>query len=94
MVLQHLEGRGGLVVRYCPQSQRVPCSKPDSIEDTVVYCARCTGKSYVRAQTSYHWCSAEAWRGGSRSGSQLSAVQNYEFRPKIAFVLLQNGKLL
>ncbi|GBM06435.1 hypothetical protein AVEN_49848-1 [Araneus ventricosus] len=54
-------------------------------------------KSYAGGQTSSRCCGAEVWRGDNGSGvdlRHLTKVQNYEFRPKIALVLLQNGILI
>ncbi|GBL83396.1 hypothetical protein AVEN_110700-1 [Araneus ventricosus] len=54
-------------------------------------------KSYVGEQTSSRWCGAEVWRRGCQLRCRprhLTEVQNYEVRPKIALVLLQNGTLI
>ncbi|GBO17088.1 hypothetical protein AVEN_4585-1 [Araneus ventricosus] len=50
--------------------------------------------SYARNQTSSCWYGAEAWRKGCQLRCRprhLTAVQNYEVRPKIALALLQKG---
>ncbi|GBN69000.1 hypothetical protein AVEN_44080-1 [Araneus ventricosus] len=54
-------------------------------------------KSYVGGQTPSRWCGAEGWRGEAQlkcHPPQMTKVQNYEVRPNIVLVLLQNGTLI
>ncbi|GBM98861.1 hypothetical protein AVEN_44867-1 [Araneus ventricosus] len=80
------------MVRSRPRGARVPGSKPDSIEEPP--CKRV-------------WCTLNptrpnvlplVWYGSLERGYQLryrpphlTKVKNYEVRPKIALMLLQNG---
>ncbi|GBO24807.1 hypothetical protein AVEN_180117-1 [Araneus ventricosus] len=53
--------------------------------------------SYIVPPGSPRWCGVEVWRGGCQLRCRprhLTEVQNYEVRPKIALVLLQNGTLI
>ncbi|GBM07910.1 hypothetical protein AVEN_102374-1, partial [Araneus ventricosus] len=48
----------------------------------------------AEGQTPSRWCGAEVWRGVCqirRRPRHVTAVQNEEVSPKIAFMLLQNG---
>ncbi|GBN36750.1 hypothetical protein AVEN_29507-1 [Araneus ventricosus] len=70
--------------------------RPDSTEDPP--CMGPAARQIIRSgQTSSRWCGVEAWRRGCQLRCRprhLSAFQNYEVRPKIALVLLQNGTLI
>ncbi|GBO46702.1 hypothetical protein AVEN_95959-1 [Araneus ventricosus] len=76
--------------------RRVPDTKPDSTEDPL--CIGPVARQIIRSgQTSSRWCGVEACSGGYQLRCRprhLTAVQNYEVRPKIAFVLLQNETLI
>ncbi|GBL75310.1 hypothetical protein AVEN_194527-1 [Araneus ventricosus] len=51
-------------------------------------------KSYVVGQTFSRWCGTAIWRGWfdvKCRPRHLTTVQNYEVRPKIALLFLQNG---
>ncbi|GBM26288.1 hypothetical protein AVEN_66526-1 [Araneus ventricosus] len=90
------KGRGVLVVKSRLWGRRVPGSRPHSTEDPP--CMGSVARQIVRSgQTSSRWCGVEAWRGGCQTRCrprQLTVVQNYEVRPKIALVLLQSGTLI
>ncbi|GBN64508.1 hypothetical protein AVEN_114426-1 [Araneus ventricosus] len=92
----NLWGRGGLVVRFRLWGRRVPGPRPDSTEDPP--CMGPAARQIIRSgQTSSRWCGVEVWRGGCQLRCRprhLTEVQNYEVRPKIALVLLQNGTLI
>ncbi|GBL84321.1 hypothetical protein AVEN_118687-1 [Araneus ventricosus] len=90
-------GRSVLRVRSRLRNRRIPGSKPNPTEDL-----SCKGllhvKSYVVAKRPPMW-SGSLERSASSSvfkcrPRRLTAVQNYEIRPKIALVLLQNGTLI
>ncbi|GBM28137.1 hypothetical protein AVEN_224194-1 [Araneus ventricosus] len=91
-----MRGRGGLVVRSRPWGRRAPGSRPDSTEDPP--CMGPAARYIIRSgQTSSRWCGVEVRRGGCQLRCRprhLTEVQNYEVRPKIALVLLQNGTLI
>ncbi|GBN87709.1 hypothetical protein AVEN_131809-1 [Araneus ventricosus] len=94
MIHRVSRGRGDLVVRSRLWGRRAPGSRPDSTEDPP--CMGPVARQIVRSgQTSSRWCGVEVWRGGCQLRCRprhLTAVQNYEVRPKIALVLLQNGR--
>ncbi|GBL77041.1 hypothetical protein AVEN_12692-1 [Araneus ventricosus] len=90
------EGSGGLVVTYRLWGRRVPGSIPDSNENPPCMWVWCTLNltSWAKSPPA-----AVVRRFGE--GCQLrcrpldlTKVQNYEVRPKIALVLLQNGTLI
>ncbi|GBN77639.1 hypothetical protein AVEN_41979-1 [Araneus ventricosus] len=86
------KSRGGLMVRSRHREKRVPGSNLHSNRSYAVYVGMLQAKSYVGGQTSSCWCGAEVWRGAASSGVilvTLTTVQNDEFRPKLAFALLQ-----
>ncbi|GBN97226.1 hypothetical protein AVEN_82096-1 [Araneus ventricosus] len=95
-LLKIYKGRCGLVVGSRLWGRRVAGSKPDSTEDPP-----CMGPAALEimrsGQTLSRLCGVEAWRGRCqtrRRPRRLTVVQNYEIRPKIALVLLQNGTLI
>ncbi|GBM04235.1 hypothetical protein AVEN_41045-1 [Araneus ventricosus] len=63
-----------------PRVRRVAGSKPDSTEDPP--CMAPVARQIIRSgQTSYHWCGAEAWRGGASSEDlSLSDLRNVRFQ--------------
>ncbi|GBN05018.1 hypothetical protein AVEN_164095-1 [Araneus ventricosus] len=76
--------------------RRAPGSKPDSIDDPSGI-GSLHIKSCVGSQTSSRWCGAKILERGSQlryNPRHLTVVENYEFRPKITHVLLQNGTLI
>ncbi|GBL80365.1 hypothetical protein AVEN_92274-1 [Araneus ventricosus] len=89
-------GRGGLVVKSRLWGRRVPGSKPDSTEDPP--CMGPAARYIIRSgQPSSRWCGVEVLERGRQLRCRpryLTAIQNYEVRPKTALVLLQNGTLI
>ncbi|GBN29884.1 hypothetical protein AVEN_178989-1 [Araneus ventricosus] len=87
-------GRGGLVGRARLRGRRVPGSKPDSTEDPP--CIGPVEREIIRRGPNVL---PLVWFGSLERGCQLrcrprhlTEIQNDEVRPKIALVLLQNGK--
>ncbi|GBN96818.1 hypothetical protein AVEN_243057-1 [Araneus ventricosus] len=88
------QGRGGLVVKSRLSGRRVPGSKPDSSDDPP--CMGSAALKIIRSgQTPSRRCGLKARRGGYQPRCRhLTAVRNYEVRPKIAIVVLQSGALI
>ncbi|GBM67829.1 hypothetical protein AVEN_158129-1 [Araneus ventricosus] len=74
---------GRSLIRSRIPNRRVPGSKPNYIENPPCVVVRI--KSDTVGQMSSRRCDAEVWREGCQLGcrnSHLTAVQNYEVRPK------------
>ncbi|GBO25626.1 hypothetical protein AVEN_170732-1 [Araneus ventricosus] len=88
----------GRVCKYAsrPWGRKAPGPRPDSTEDPP--CMGPAARQTIRSgQTPPRWRGVEARRGGRQPRCRprhLTKVQNYEVRPKIALVLLQNGTLI
>ncbi|GBM11146.1 hypothetical protein AVEN_243017-1 [Araneus ventricosus] len=79
----HDRGHGGLVIGSRPRGRRV--SKPDFTEEQPCKWARCTLNPSSRMSS--RWCGAKVRRGDCQlkcRPRQLTAVTNFEVRPKIA----------
>ncbi|GBL80362.1 hypothetical protein AVEN_92272-1 [Araneus ventricosus] len=89
--------RSGLVVKSGSRGQSVSGSKPDSTEEPPYKRVWCTSSSSGPTGK----CPADGMARMFGEGYQLrcrprhqSAVENYEVRPKMVLVLLQNGTLV
>ncbi|GBM02037.1 hypothetical protein AVEN_209734-1 [Araneus ventricosus] len=80
---------GGLLIRCRLRGQKVPGSRPDSIEEprlSMFGAVKSVGVKCPPASMARKFGEVDAG-----SDVVLTAVQYYEVRPKRAFVLLQNG---
>ncbi|GBM13466.1 hypothetical protein AVEN_40406-1 [Araneus ventricosus] len=87
---------GGLVVKVRLRDQRASSSEPDSSEDPPCVRAACTLNSTSWAKRPL---GGEVRKFGYGAPAQVSpchltAAQNYDVRPKIGLLLLQEGTLI